>query len=300
MSDFFGKISNGVESVQAQFLGPTYNYAKQIRNPDQLNMSSDGNMGALARDINGIIQYVDVLVTGKGQASKPGKPLGNKFYLKVGGQCTDPNGNLQDRYLFVNNIPTGSIPGISAMTGSNLKDFRGLVPGTIENVGKLNPLAIFGGMMQGANPTCMPLGLKDDKGRSGLHVATADVANLDACLFPGGRNPVPNNCPCNSPFCPPEKPSDELKKACGPESLGGNPQKCKAEKAKRQNTRSKKSCSYTKKTGCASGFENMNEKINGLPVYELKLEKNPLANLYNLGFGALLIYILFHFLRKTN
>ena len=44
----------------------------------------------------------------------------------------------------------------------------------------------------------------------------------------------------------------------------------------------------------------MNEKINGLPVYELKLEKNPLANLYNLGFGALLIYILFHFLRKTN
>ena len=161
-------------------------------------------------------------------------------------------------------------------------------------------MAIFGGMMQGANPTCMPLGLKDDKGRSGLHVATADVANLDACLFPGGRNPVPNNCPCNSPFCPPEKPSDELKKACGPESLGGNAQKCKAEKAKRQNSRSKKSCSYTKKSGCASGFENMNEKINGLPVYELKLEKNPLANLYNLGFGALLIYILFHFLRKTN
>ena len=137
MSDFFGKISNGVESVQAQFLGPTYNYAKQIRNPDQLGMSSDGNMGALARDINGIIQYVDVLVTGKGQASKPGKPLGNKFYLKVGGQCTDPNGNLQDRYSFVNNVPTRSIPGISTMSGSNLKDLRGLVPGTIENVGKL-------------------------------------------------------------------------------------------------------------------------------------------------------------------
>ena len=39
---------------------------------------------------------------------------------------------------------------ISTMTGSNLKDFRGLVPGTIENVGKLNPLAIFGGMMQGS------------------------------------------------------------------------------------------------------------------------------------------------------
>ena len=152
--------------------------------------------------------------------------------------------------MFVNNIPTGSIPGISAMTGSNLKDFRGLVPGTIENVGKLNPLAIFGGIIQGANPTCMHIGLKDDKGISGLHVATADVANLDACLFPGGRNPVPNNCPCNSPFCPPEKPSDELKKACGPESLGGNAQKCKAEKAKRQNSRSKKSCSYTKKWLC--------------------------------------------------
>ena len=64
--------------------------------------------------------------------------------------------------------------------------------------------------------------------------------------------------------------------------------------------KSSKPCSYTSKTGCSDGFENMNEKLNNLPVYELKLEKNPLANLYNLGFGALMIYILYNLLQKHN
>ena len=77
-----------------------------------------------------------------------------------------------------------------------------------------------------------------------------------------------------------------------------NPQKTKAEKAKRQNTDQKIMFLY-KKVDALQDL-NMNEKINGLPVYELKLEKNPLANLYNLGFGALLIYILFLYENKLN
>ena len=33
--------------------------------------------------------------------------------------------------------------------------------------------------MQGTNPKCRKLNLKDDKGRSGYYVADADIADLD-------------------------------------------------------------------------------------------------------------------------
>ena len=189
MGDFFKDIAGGIENAQAGFLGPTYNYAKQIKAPDELGMSGDGNMGALARDVAGLINYTEVLTTGKSRAQRTSGPLGNKFYLKTGGQCKSSDGQLHDRWLFVNNVPTGTIPFISTLTGSAMGDMRGLVPGTIENLGELNPLALFGGFMQGTNPKCRKLGLKSDDGKRNLYVADADIANLSPCLW-GGKNPV--------------------------------------------------------------------------------------------------------------
>ena len=55
--NFFNEVAGGVEKVQAGFLGPTYEYAKKIRNPDELRMSGRGSLSALARDVNGLIQY---------------------------------------------------------------------------------------------------------------------------------------------------------------------------------------------------------------------------------------------------
>ena len=46
-----------------------------------MEMSGDGNMTALEKDITGIIAYTELLVEGKGNANKKGSPLGNKFYL---------------------------------------------------------------------------------------------------------------------------------------------------------------------------------------------------------------------------
>ena len=82
MGDFFKDIAGGIENAQAGFLGPTYNYAKQIKAPDEMGMSGDGNMGALARDIAGIVNYTKVMVEGGGNASRVNGPLGNKFFLK--------------------------------------------------------------------------------------------------------------------------------------------------------------------------------------------------------------------------
>jgi len=249
MGDFFKDVAGGVEKAQAGFLGPTYNYAKQIKSPSELGMSGDGNMGALARDVAGLINYTEVLTTGKSRAQRPSGPLGNRFYLKTGGQCKSKDGQLHNRWIYVNNIPTGSIPGITTLTGSALGDFRGLVPGTIENLGHLNPLALFGGFMQGTNPKCRPLKLPGSGGTGTKYVADADIANLSPCLF-GGKNPV-----------------------------------------------SKKSLS-----GCASGFQNINDIMSGLKnTFEGEtLQDNQLAKVYNVGFSALLIYLMYHLVMKSG
>ena len=49
MANFFNEIAGGAEKMQAQFLGPTYNYAKNIASPNDMEMSGDGNMTALAK-----------------------------------------------------------------------------------------------------------------------------------------------------------------------------------------------------------------------------------------------------------
>ena len=249
MGDFFKDVAGGVEKAQAGFLGPTYNYAKQIKAPDEIGMSGDGNMGALARDVAGLINYTEVLTTGKSRAQRTNGPLGNKFYLKTGGQCKSPDGQLRQRWIYVNNVPTGAIPFITSTTGQALGDFRGLVPGTIENLGHLNPLALFGGFMQGTNPKCRKLDLRS--GNEGKYVADADIANLNPCLFKKSYNPVSKK------------------------SLGG----------------------------CADGFQNINDIMNGLrKTFEgdETLQDNPLAKVYNVGFSALLIYLMYHLVMKTG
>lgn len=249
MGDFFKDIAGGVDKAQAGFLGPTYNYTKQIKTPSNLGISSKGDLDTLARDINGIISYTEVLVSGKSKAQRKNKPLGNKFFLKTGGQCKGSDGNLHPRWIYVHNVPTGAIPFISNSTGENFPDFRGLVPGTIENLDKLNPLEIFGGFMQGANPKCRKLKLRGDTGISNEYVADADIANLDPCIFKGNKNPV----------------------------------------------------SGKKKGGCGDGFKNMNDIMSKIKRLDMKkLEKNPFANMYNLGFGVLIVYLMYHVLRKTN
>jgi hypothetical protein len=81
MSNIFQEVLTDVEGVQDKLLGPTYPYYKNIKNPSQIGMSSNGTLQQTAQDINGLIQYVELLVTGNSQASATGGPLGNKFFL---------------------------------------------------------------------------------------------------------------------------------------------------------------------------------------------------------------------------
>ena len=179
-------------------------------------MSDDGNFGALANDIGGLINYVEVLVSGKG-GSTTGGPLGDKFFLKTGGQCTDvASGKLVDRYIYINNIPSGNIPFISSgLGGTDFTEFEGLIPGTLGDLGKLNPLNLFKSFMMGENPPCMSVTLEtvtpvtdanlndtgqDVSGNYTKFLAVADVKNMDPCTFPNKINPADPTQTCTETF----------------------------------------------------------------------------------------------------
>ena len=133
--NFFEEVLDDAKNVEKKILGPDYKYWKQVKTPQQLGMSTEGSISTIARDVDGLINYVELLVTGGGDASVPGRPLGNKFFLKTAATCKDDkSGKIVDRYIYVNNVPDGDIPFISGAMGVNFSSFEGLVPGTLGNV----------------------------------------------------------------------------------------------------------------------------------------------------------------------
>ena len=87
MSKYLDELEEDKASTSKKILGPEYKYGKYIAKPQELGMSGAGNMGALANNIAGILDYTKILVEGTGRASKdpkrPGRPLGNRYFIKT-------------------------------------------------------------------------------------------------------------------------------------------------------------------------------------------------------------------------
>lgn len=209
MSNLMQEIMQDANAVQDKLLGPTYPYYKNIKAPSALGMSSKGSVSAVSKDINGLIAYVEVLVAGNSKASVTGGPLGNKFFLKTGAKCMDnssdaSNNQQVDRYIYVDNVPDGNIPFISAGMGTNFKDFEGLIPGAMGNLNVLNPFAIMQAFLSGSTPPCQEITMEtidisNNKSSETHYVTTVDIKNMDPCMFQDGNNPV-NNTKCKESF----------------------------------------------------------------------------------------------------
>ena len=149
-----------------------YSYSKYINPPVALGISDKGTLKALGNDINGIIAYTDVLINGTGKASATGKPLGNKYFMNASSKCKDSNGKEQDRYIYINNVPQGDL-GIG----------RGLLPGLVESVGKLDPSSIMTAAFESTStPKCEKITLETidcaNKSKNETHyVAVTDIKN---------------------------------------------------------------------------------------------------------------------------
>lgn len=242
----------------SSLLGPSYDYWKSIKQPSEMGMSPGFSLGALATNVDGLLSYVEVLISGSGNASVTGKPLGNKFFLKTTGQCSETTAeqwkkerdedaawektyeevenkegakqitadqatkqknalNEQkkqreekragdkkkvQRWIYVNNIPDGTIPFMaSGSDGRTFDDLRGLIPGALGNLGALNPVQLFKGFTAGTYPDCAEVTLQavnNDNVRSSerRHIALVEMVEMNPCWFPGGYNPASGRrCP---------------------------------------------------------------------------------------------------------
>lgn len=196
MSNLFEDVLKNAKGVEESLIGPDYPYYKYIKMPDQLGMSSEGNLSALGRDVAGLVSYTQLLVAGNGAASVTGRPLGNKFFLKTGAKCNDISKKQKvDRYVYIDNVPAGNIPFISSGMGVNFKDFKGLIPGTISNLNYFNPFTIMQAFLTGGNPDCQELTMEtidvnNNRSTESHYVTLIDIQNMDPCIFPNRTNPI--------------------------------------------------------------------------------------------------------------
>jgi hypothetical protein len=203
--------NNDNKDKDLNLMGQNYSYPNYIKNPKELGISTRGTFRQIGKNVSGLLNYTTLMVTGNSNASKNGgKPLGDKYFLRTLGTCKPvelkdgkivKNNNEESddedevsRYMYINNVPTGNIPLISSAAG-NFSSMKGLVPGAVENLNALNPVALFDSFTAGPKPECIPIEMntideKNNKNTEKRHVALMDIKNMDPCLFNNRKNPV--------------------------------------------------------------------------------------------------------------
>ena len=175
-----------------------YPYYKYIKDNASIGITSKGTLAALGKDINGLKEYVGLLVSGDSKASTTGKPLGNKYFYKTNGKCLDTNTKeTVDRYIYINNVPSGNIPLVSSGADMKFSNYKGLIPGAISNLNTLNPNSIFQAFSTGANPECQritmeTIDIRNNRSTETQFVTLTDIINTDPCSFQNKKNPITN------------------------------------------------------------------------------------------------------------
>jgi hypothetical protein len=212
MSNLFQDVLNDVHQVENNLIGPAYPYYENIKSPGAIGMSTTGTVSAMQDNIAGLRQYVNVLVSGNSTASATGGPLGNKFFMKTGAQCTDTSTNQQvDRYIYVDNVPNGVLGfnvDISGMGGLS-SGFKGLIPGALGDLNVLNPFALMQSFLAPNPAPCQEITMEtidvnNITGTETQFVTLIDIQNMSPCSFQNGQNPVTGD-PCVQGFTQREK-----------------------------------------------------------------------------------------------
>lgn len=284
------------------YLGPNYPYHKNISTPDDMKMSPEGK--SLGTNVVGLINYASLLMTGDTIANKKIKdeqatlggqqPLGDRIFVKTMGKCKNkilkdgviiepetPEG--ADRYVYVDHIPTGNIPGLG-----NISAMKGFVPGVMDNIFKLNPIKIIDAMGQPAEPDCLEVEFETIKYNEETEkhellpekhwVSVDDLKSLNPCTFKSVKN-------TELPKISGEKVSQTL--------LGDKFQ----HPLNKEDWKTGAYCHWMKSPD--EGFSNL-FKMKNMDVKNsiINVKNKPIAKIFNASFGILLAYLLYKVLRK--
>jgi hypothetical protein len=173
----------------------SYNYYKYIKTPKEMDITEGDSLSNVENGVAGIFSYVKLLVEGKSNASKTGEPLGNKYFLETEQSCINEYTNKKvKRSLYFDNVPTGTI-GILKDTGDEFSEFKGLVPGAIEDVMAIGKIDFFSAFTELGIPKCLPVKLKtidinNKKGSDTAYITVSDIEAISPCNFITKTNPV--------------------------------------------------------------------------------------------------------------
>lgn len=172
----------------------SYPYQNYIKSPSQLGSSTSGSSDTITNNIVALGSYVNLLMEGSSKAQTTGnQPLGNSYFYNTGGTCTAADGTTQNRYIYINNIPSGSIPLISSNSGVNFSQFRGLVPGILEDLSYMNPTELLSAFDTNTDCQEITMNINDNNNVSSTqsyYVINDDIAKYNPCWFSNGKNPV--------------------------------------------------------------------------------------------------------------
>lgn len=186
------KKEDGVNDLQDRILGPDYDYTRRVKGPYQMGMSPRGTWAQLGKNINGLLGYMTLMVSGSCDgpldvgkcASTIGRPLGNKFFVDTPLKCTDKDSRKKvKRSLYINNVPDGSIPFITEISNVRFSEMKGLLPGIMSNVAQINPLQILLSFVSGPTSTCQKITMETIDAEDRRGVETAYVLNKDIELM---------------------------------------------------------------------------------------------------------------------
>jgi hypothetical protein len=187
-------MSGLLDSKDKPEVDNNYNYYKYIYTPTEMGVSVGSDMNNVSDGVAAIFKYIKVLVEGKSGASKTGKPLGNKFFVETSEKCIERrNKKEQIRSIYFDNIPTGNF-GVIKDTGENFSEFRGLIPGLIENMMGVAKIDFFSVFTESKMPNCDLVRLKtvdinNKKGEAEAYVTVDDIKQISPCNFvPTGIN----------------------------------------------------------------------------------------------------------------
>jgi len=173
----------------------SYEYSKYIYTPNEMGIEVGSSLSNVENGVAGIFNYVKLLVEGKSVASKTGKPLGNKYFLETQEDCIVESTNEKvKRSLYFDNIPSGTV-GIIKDTGNSFSEFRGLIPGVVENVMSIGKIDFFSAFTQTGIPNCLPVKLKtidinNNESTDKQYVTISDIEGISPCNFFTRVNPV--------------------------------------------------------------------------------------------------------------
>jgi hypothetical protein len=191
-----------------------YNYSKFIKTPKQMGIEVGDSLSNVENGVAGIFSYVKLLVEGKSKASTTGKPLGNKYFLKTSEKCINENTKKKEkRSLYFDNVPTGNL-GILKDTGQEFSEFRGLVPGAIEDVMAIAKIDFFSVFTETGIPKCLPVKLKtidinNKQGTDTHYITISDIEAISPCNFISKTNPVTNAVCTRDGFTMPDDNTNE-------------------------------------------------------------------------------------------